>query len=155
MATSMLDARNEVRNEGDSYRRVEVITGRQRRRRWTAGEKTQIVGESLEAGANISDVARRHGVARGLLTAWRCQLASTGASQKPQQSFAAVRIDGETSAPAASRPSSEADTVAMALPAVRTRGRIEIDIAGARIRVEAGVDQATLAMVLAAVRGDK
>jgi hypothetical protein len=41
------------------------------------------------------------------------------------------------------------------LPAVRSRGRIEIDIAGARIRVESGVDHATLAMVLAAVRGDK
>ncbi len=45
--------------------------------------------------------------------------------------------------------------MAMTLPAVRSRGRIEIDIAGARIRVESGVDQATLAMVLAAVRGDK
>jgi hypothetical protein len=39
------------------------------------------------------------------------------------------------------------------LPAARSRGRIEIDIAGARIRVESGVDHATLAMVLAAVRG--
>jgi hypothetical protein len=49
----------------------------------------------------------------------------------------------------------EPDTVATALPAARTRGRIEIDIAGARITVETGVDHATLAMVLAAVRGDK
>jgi transposase len=151
----MLDARNEARNEGDTYRRVEVITGRQRRRRWTAEEKAQIVAESLDAGANISDIARRHGVARGLLTAWRHQLSRTGASQKPQQSFAAVRIDGETSVLEASRNSSESDTVARAVPVVRTRGRIEIDIAGARIRVETGVDQATLAMVLAAVRGDR
>ena len=30
-----------------------------------------------------------------------------------------------------------------------------VDIAGARIRVDSGVDQATLVMVLAAVRGDK
>ena len=34
-------------------------------------EKARIVAESLEADANISDVARRHGVARGLLTRWR------------------------------------------------------------------------------------
>jgi transposase-like protein len=27
---------------------------------WTAGEKARIVAESLETGANISDVARRH-----------------------------------------------------------------------------------------------
>ena len=45
--------------------------------------------------------------------------------------------------------------MAMTLPAVRSRGRIEIDIAGARIRIDSGVDQATLVMVLAAVRGDK
>lgn len=155
MATSMLDARNEARNECDNYRRFEVITGRQRRRRWTAAEKTQIVAESLEAGTNISDVARRYGVARGLLTVWRRQLSSTDASQKPRQGFAAVRIDAETSAPEDSGTSLEPDTVATALPVVRTRGRIEIDIAGARIRVETGVDHATLAMVLAAVRGDR
>jgi len=155
VATSMLDARNEARNEGDSYRRVEVITGRQRRRRWTAAEKTRIVAESLEAGTNISDVARRYDVARGLLTVWRRQLSSIGVSQEPRQGFAAVRVDAETSAPDDSGSSLEPDTVATALPAVRTRGRIEIDIAGARIRVETGVDHATLAIVLAAVRGDK
>ena len=71
MVTSRLNAMNEARNEGGTYQRVEVITGRQRRRRWTAEEKARIVAESLEANANISDVARRHGAARGLLTAWR------------------------------------------------------------------------------------
>ena len=84
---------NEARNEGGTYQRVEVITGRQRRRRWTAEEKARIVAESLEANANISDVARRHGVARGLLTAWRRQLSSDGISQEPPQGFAAVKID--------------------------------------------------------------
>jgi len=91
MVASMLDARNDARTEGGTYQRVEVITGRQRRRRWTAEEKARIVAESLEADANISDVARRHGVARGLLTIWRRQFASGG--QQPGQSFAAVRID--------------------------------------------------------------
>src|SRR5216684_2643817 len=37
-----------------------------------------------------------------------------------------------------------ADAVATASPAVRGRGRIEIDVAGARIRVENGVDQETV-----------
>jgi hypothetical protein len=32
------------------------------------GEKARIVAESFEEGANISEVARRHGVVRGLLT---------------------------------------------------------------------------------------
>ena len=154
MVTSMLDARNDARNEGGAYQRVEVITGRQRRRRWTAEEKARIVAESLEADANISDVARRHGLARGLLTIWRRQL--LGGGQEPGQSFAAVKID--TVAPlsdGAARHLAESDAVGAALPAIRSRGRIEIDVAGARIRIESGVDHATLAMVLAAVRGDK
>jgi transposase len=150
VVTSMLDARNDARNEGGAYQRVEVITGRQRRRRWTAEEKARIVAESLEGDANISDVARRHGVARGLLTIWRRQL--SGGGQELGQSFAAVKID-RIAPPSneGSRYSTEPDAVA--LPAVRSR--IEIDVAGARIRIESGVDHATLAMVLAAVRGDK
>ena len=77
MANAMLDARQ----EGDSYRRIEVITGQSRRRRWTAEEKARIVAESFETGANISEVARRNGVARGLLTAWRHQFAATARSK--------------------------------------------------------------------------
>jgi transposase len=154
MGTSMLDARNDARTEGSTYQRVEMITGRQRRRRWTAEEKARIVAESLEADANISDVARRHGVARGLLTIWRRQFSS--GSRQPGQSFAAVKIDTVAAVlNDAPQYSAEPDAVAKALPAVRSRGRIEIDIAGARIRVESGVDHATLAMVLATVRGDK
>jgi transposase len=68
MANAMLDARQEER----AYRRVEAITGR--RRRWAAEEKARIVAESFEEGANISEVARRHGVVRGLLTVWRRQV---------------------------------------------------------------------------------
>lgn len=49
-------------------RRIEVITGKRRRRRWAGEEKARIVAESFEEGANISEVARRHGVAMGLLT---------------------------------------------------------------------------------------
>jgi hypothetical protein len=62
--------------EGDSYRRTEVITGKRRRRQWTAEEKARIVAESFEEGANISEVGRRHGVVRGLLTVWADVLAA-------------------------------------------------------------------------------
>jgi len=58
----MLDDRNDASNEGGAYQRVAAITGRQRRRRWTAEEKAQIVSESFETDANISEVSRRHGV---------------------------------------------------------------------------------------------
>lgn len=39
MAKAMLDARQ----EGDSYRRVEVITGERRRRRWTGEELSRLI----------------------------------------------------------------------------------------------------------------
>ena len=91
MANAVLDARQ----EGDSYRRIEVITGQSRRRRWTRNEKARIVAESFETDANISEVARRHGVARGLLTAWRRQVAAAARSRVP--SFVPVQIDAEES----------------------------------------------------------
>jgi hypothetical protein len=47
---SMSDAMLDARQEGDSYRRIEVIT--RRRRRWTAQEKARIEAESFEEGAN-------------------------------------------------------------------------------------------------------
>ncbi|MFB9268730.1 IS66 family insertion sequence element accessory protein TnpB [Bradyrhizobium erythrophlei] len=75
IANAMLDARQ----EGDSYRPVEVITGQ--RRRWTDEGKARIVAESFEEGANISEVARRNGVVRGLLTVWRHQIAAAGGQQ--------------------------------------------------------------------------
>nr|WP_283810748.1 transposase [Bradyrhizobium ivorense] len=85
----MLDARQ----EGDSYRRVEVITGERRRRRWTDEEKARIVAESLEERANISEVARRNGVVRGLLTVWRRQVAAV-AGKAP--SFVPIQIGAES-----------------------------------------------------------
>ncbi|MER8708492.1 transposase [Mesorhizobium sp. M1088] len=43
-----------------------MITGRRRRRDWTPAEKRLIVAESALPGANISVVARRLCVSRGL-----------------------------------------------------------------------------------------
>lgn len=87
MANAMLD----TRQEGDSYRRVEVITGE--RRRWTGGEKARIVAESFEARANISEVARRNGVARRLLTVWPQFAAMAGKAP----SFVPIQIAAESS----------------------------------------------------------
>ena len=45
---------------GAGRRRIEIITGPERRRRWSAAEKQAIVAESFEQGAVVSAVARRH-----------------------------------------------------------------------------------------------
>jgi hypothetical protein len=42
--------------------RVEVITSIQRRRRWSAAEKEQLVAATLEPGASVSAVARAAGI---------------------------------------------------------------------------------------------
>ncbi len=42
-----------------------------RRRRWSEDEKLRIVMESLEAPRLVSATARRHGISRSLLMAWR------------------------------------------------------------------------------------
>jgi transposase len=51
--------------------RGEVLVGPERRRRWSAEEKSRIIAESLRPGAQVTDIARRHGVSRGLLYTWR------------------------------------------------------------------------------------
>ena len=79
MADAMLDARQ----EGRSYRRIELIAGERQRRRWTADEKARIVAESFEEGADISEVARRNGVVRGLLTVWRHKFVAAAGVQAP------------------------------------------------------------------------
>jgi transposase len=153
MANAMLDARQ----EGDSYRRVEVITGERRRRRWTGEEKARIVAESFEEGVNISEVARRNGVSRGLLTVWRRQVAGAIADKVP--SFVPIRIGGESGGGTAGEPErdSPAQTrpLEVATPAAKAHGVIEIEVGGARIRVEPGVELATLSTVLAALRGGR
>src|ERR1700741_5543060 len=88
---SMVDAMLDARQESGSYRRVEVITGERRRGGWTGEEKARIVAESFEEGANISEVARRHGVVRGLLTVWRRQASRRVGVEAP--GFVPVRID--------------------------------------------------------------
>ncbi len=52
-------------------RRIEVITGAGGRRRWTVDDKARIVAETLEAGAAVSVVARRHGLTPQQLFGWR------------------------------------------------------------------------------------
>jgi transposase len=52
---------------------VTVLSGRERRRRWTASEKLRIVAESLSAGLSVAEFARRHDVHPNMVHAWRRQ----------------------------------------------------------------------------------
>jgi transposase len=61
-----------------SYPKAEILTGPERRRRWTVAEKLSMVSETREPGATVSLVARRRGVSPNQLFTWR-RLAEQGA----------------------------------------------------------------------------
>ena len=68
------DRHTPVHTDGsDTLRRIEVITGTGRRRRWDAETKARLVAESFEPGCSVSEVARRHDISPSLLFLWRRQ----------------------------------------------------------------------------------
>lgn len=58
--------------------KMRVLSGPERRRRWSTAEKLAIIQETYEPDATVSIVARRHGIQPNQLFAWR-KLASQGA----------------------------------------------------------------------------
>ncbi len=145
MTDAMLETMPEDTHEDSVYRRVEVITGRRRRLDWTAEQKARIVAESCLPGANISEVARRNGVNRGLLGAWRKQVRVAAMPSAPAPLFATVQIEDRSDV--------HDPAVGPAPKAVRPRpDPMIVEISGARIQVPNGVDPATLGVLISALR---
>jgi transposase len=71
--------------------RVEVLSGPERRRRWSAEQKRSIVAEAFAPGASVCEVARRADVVAGQIYRWRQQLRTAAAG------FAAVVVSPERS----------------------------------------------------------
>jgi transposase len=135
----MFDVSDDAKGE---YRRVEVLTGPGRRRRWSADEKARIVAETLVPGARVSEVARRWQVCSQQVFGWR----------------RAMRQDWPSVVEPTTTPSfvpivSEAIPTAMVQHAASTAPGIEVKLAGAVVRVSSGMDDAAqLTAVLRAVR---
>ena len=51
--------------------RVEVMSGPERRRRWSEDQKRSIVAEAFTPGASVSEVARRMDIVPGQIYRWR------------------------------------------------------------------------------------
>jgi transposase len=132
-------------------RRIEVITGAERRRKWSAEEKAEIVAESLAEGAVVSDVARRHGLSPQQLFGWRARLrdAVRGAAPSSDDTPAFVPAIVEPPCPAA--PALPAAAVATG-PAGSDPVSIEIAFGGVIVRVRGEADPRALATVLKALR---
>lgn len=56
--------------------RVEVLSGLERRRRWSVEQKRSIVAEAFGPGASVCEVARRMDVVPGQIYRWRRDLRS-------------------------------------------------------------------------------
>ncbi len=134
---------------------VEVITGRERRRRWSVADKLRILAECDEPGAQISAVAARHGIYRSLVFQWRRQARDGLLLADPVPGFVPVRlaalepplVEGASETPAAA-------PARRASPPPRPPAVIEIELPeGVRLRVGEEIGATALRRVLAALRG--
>ncbi len=53
-----------------SYPKAAILTGSERRRRWSVAEKLEMVAETCEPGITVSLVARPRGVSPNQLFTW-------------------------------------------------------------------------------------
>ena len=138
----MFDVSDDAKGE---FRRVEVLTGPGRRRRWSADEKARIVAETLVPGARVSAVARRWQICSQQVFGWRRAMRqdvpSVPREPTPPATPSFVPIVSE------SIPAATVQRTASVTP------EIEVKLAGAVVRVSAGMaDAAQLTAVLRAVR---
>jgi transposase len=131
-------------------RRIEVITGAERRRKWSAEEKAEIVAESLAEGAVVSEVARRHGLSPQQLFGWRARLRDAVKGSAPScdatPSFVPAIVENEPPSPAA-----PALPAAMGAAGV-VPASIEVALGGVIVRVRGEADPRALTAVLKALR---
>ena len=123
--------------KADGFRRLEVITGVGRRRRWSDEDKARIVAESLDPATTASAVARRYGLHVSQLFTWRQQLQrrAAAATEVSGPGFVPILLAEDSAAP------------------VTAAGRMEIALGSVVVRVGADVDGPALRRVLEVVRG--
>lgn len=129
-------------NAKDVYRRVEVLTGPGRRRKWSDDDKARIVAEAAQPGVVVSEIARRWQVTPQQVFDWRREARRALAASRAQAEPAFVPI----------MPMAQLAASDPAAPACRPGPRIEVRLAGAELRIAPGTDAALLTMVLRTIR---
>jgi transposase len=129
-------------NAKGGYRRVEVLTGPGRRRKWSDEEKARIVAEAAQPGVVVSEIARRWQVTPQQLFDWRRQARKALAAARAPAEPAFVPIV----------PTGQVAVSEAAAPSAPSASRIEVGLAGADLRIAPGTDAALLTMVLRAIR---
>ena len=72
---------------------LEIISGVERRRRWSVADKLRIVAEADEPGSKVAEVARRHEISRSILWAWRKQARAGRLTMSDLPAFLPVVVD--------------------------------------------------------------
>ena len=136
------------------------ITGTSRRQH-EKSFKAELVAQCLLPDASVAAVALAGGINANLLFKWRrdhlrsqrlSSAASSSSAVLVPVHMAAV-MDGEAGHSQSSAPSPASTALAVAPQrCVRTTGIIELDIAGAQLRLRGPVDEVSLCSVLRALR---
>ena len=131
--------------EAASVQRIEIVG--ERRRVHDASFRAEVLSEAMTAGAQMKQVARRHGICTSLIYRWRREASSLvkpgSAVQLVPVKIAEPRAVGKRASPPAT----------LAMPQTR-RGVIEIELdGGVRVRVDGDVSLAALRRVVTALRG--
>ena len=142
MANASLNAMHQDRHEADAYRRIELITGTSRRRRWTIEEKAAIVAESTRPGVNVAEVARRFDVNRGLLQTWRRKAIGEASV------FVPLRVEGLVATDNNKDRGNSARSMAVETDASTRPGSLEIECGGIRVRFSGPIDSSALRLVM-------
>ncbi|MBV8034876.1 transposase [Roseateles sp.] len=126
---------------------------RRRRRDHSPELKRELVRQCLQPGASVSSIAMAHGINANLVFKWRrehreAQAAVADLARAPAPLLLPITLD--STAPADASP----PTAAVAPPAdVRaSAGSIELDFAGARLRLRGAVDPQSLVALLTTLR---
>jgi transposase len=134
--------------------RIEIITGRERRRRWSIAEKLRLVAESEAPGASVTAVAARHDVYPGLLFTWRRQAREGRLSAEAMAEFVPVRVVDAPDQPGSALPEAAAPESARSAPLPSRPTPIEVVLPdGCQVRVGQDARPALLRAVLGALRG--
>jgi transposase len=129
----MFDVKDDAKG---GFRRVEILTGPARRRRWSADQKARIVAETLAPGTRVAEVARRWQVCSQQVFGWR-RAARRDVTTEPASAFVPIVTE---------------DVPVTDVPHTPTPV-IEVRLAGAVVRVASGLnDTAQLTAVLRAIR---
>jgi transposase len=129
----------------------EVLSGPERRRRWSAEEKAKLVAEMTLPGASVTEMSRRYGISRSLLHAWRREAnqgtTSKGATPALPELVPIMITDG------AEPPKPPLAVPARSSVGAKPTGTIEIVLpGGVHVTVRGRIEERMLRAVLGALR---